>query len=506
MQPAPMETRSPWLATAPTTDYPTLDRDVTADVAVVGAGITGLVTATLLQREGLDVVVVDQSRVATGVTGHTTAKVSSLHSLTYARLRSRFGEEGARAYGEANEAGLACIAALAEELRIECDFRRRPNYTYAATEEDLQKIEDEVEAAAAADLPASFADEVPLPFPTAGAVRFEEQAEFQPARFVIGLAEALARGGGRIFENTRALRLDDGAPCRVETTGGAVTAEHVVVATHFPFPDRGLFFARMHPERSYCIAARTGGPPVEGMFISASRPTRSIRSHPLGDEELLIVGGEGHKVGQGGPTAPRYRALEDFAREHFDVREIPYRWSTQDNLPADGLPFVGKLTPRSRASYTATGFRKWGLAMGAAAAAILRDAILRRESPWQELFDPARLNLRASAPDLVKENANAGFHFFADRLTRRAADSAGDLAPGEGKVVSRHGRQVAVSRDEEGAVHAVPARCTHLGCIVSWNDAERSWDCPCHGSRFAVDGSVLQGPAVHPLDGREAPE
>jgi Rieske Fe-S protein len=291
----------------------------------------------------------------------------------------------------------------------------------------------------------------------------------------------------------------------VETTGGMITAQHVVVATHFPFPDRGLFFARMHPERSYCVAASTGGAAVGGMFISASPPTRSIRWHPVSGEELLIVGGEGHKVGQDGPTAERYGALEDFAREHFEAREFAYRWSTQDNLPADGVPFVGKLTPRSRGSYTATGFRKWGIAMGAASAEILTDAIVGRENPWTELFDTSRLNLRASVTDLVKENANAGFHFFADRLTRRDRDSAADLAPGEGRVVSRHGRQIAVSKDEEGVVHAVSARCTHLACIVAWNDAERTWDCPCHGSRFARDGSVLQGPAVNPLDHREAP-
>jgi glycine/D-amino acid oxidase-like deaminating enzyme/nitrite reductase/ring-hydroxylating ferredoxin subunit len=505
VQPGLDETRSLWLATAPTTDFPTLDRDVHADVAVLGGGITGIVTALLLRREGLDVVVVDQSRVGTGVTGYTTAKVSSLHGLTYARLRSCFGDDGARTYGEANEAGLARIAGLVEELGIRCDFRRRPNYTYAASEDDRSKVEEEVEAAAAAGLPASFVEDVPLPFPTAGAIRFEDQAELQPTTFLVGVAEELAGEGGRIFEQTRALRLRDGAPCRVETTGGTITAEHVVVATHFPFPDRGLFFARMHPERSYCVAARGGGPRVEGMFISASPPTRSIRSHPVAGEELLIVGGEGHKVGQDGPTAERYGALEDFARERFDAREVAYRWSTQDNLPADGVPFVGKLTPRSRASYTATGFRKWGLAMGVASAEILTDAILGRDNPWRELFDPNRLNLRASATDLVKENANAGFHFFADRLTRRAGDSAADLAPGEGRVVSRQGRQIAVSKDEEGRVHAVSARCTHLACIVAWNDAERTWDCPCHGSRFARDGSVLQGPAVNPLDHREAP-
>jgi Rieske Fe-S protein len=241
------------------------------------------------------------------------------------------------------------------------------------------------------------------------------------------------------------------------------------------------------------------------MFISASSPTRSIRSHPVDGRELLIVGGEGHKVGQGGPTGPRYEELERFARDHFSIGEVAYRWSSQDNFSVDGAPLVGKLTPRSRRTWTATGFRKWGLAMGAAAAEILTDGIAERKNRWAKFFDANRVPPLSAALDLAKENSNVGFHFFADRVTRRAADSLDGLAPGEGRVVSRQGRQVAVSRADDGTVHAVSARCTHLGCIVAWNDAERSWDCPCHASRFAQDGSVLQGPAVHPLGRREPP-
>ena len=498
-------TESLWLATGPGTSYPELAGDTSADALVVGAGITGLITALLLQREGLDVVVVDQHRVGAGVTGHTTAKLSSLHQLVYAEFAERFGEEGARVYAAANEAGLDRIAQLVGELGIECDFRRRPNYTYAATPADVDAVQAEVHAARSAGLDASFVSEVPLPFPTSGAIKLDDQAEFHPHKFLVALAAALVRGGARIFEHTRALGLREGAPCRVETTGGHVTADHVVIAGHFPFPDRGLFFARVHAERSYCVAAPVTGDPPEGMFISASSPTRSLRFHPVAGQELVIVGGEGHKVGQGGPTSPRYAALEAFTREHFDVGEVAYRWSAQDNYSADGAPLVGRLTPRSRRTWVATGFRKWGLAMGAAAAEMITDSVAGRRNPWQEFFDANRVTPLASAKALVTENANVGFHFLADRITRRSGDSVDDLAPGEGKVVSRHGRQVAVSRDDDGVVHAVSARCTHLGCIVAWNDAERSWDCPCHASRFAPDGSVLQGPTVHPLGTRPAP-
>ena len=366
MQALPAKPESLWLATSQAGSYPALESDLSADVAVIGAGITGLVTAALLQREGLDVVVIDQHGLGTGVTGHTTAKVSSLHGLTYSRLRSSFGEDAAHAYGAANERGIELIEQLAGEHSIECDWRRRANYTYAASDGDRSKVEDEATAALEAGLPASFVEDVPLPYPTHGAVRFDDQAEFQPYKFLMRLADALIAGGARLFERTRALRLHDGAPCRVETDRGTISAGHAVVANHFPFTDRALFFARMHPERSYCLAARIEGPPPNGMFISASSPTRSIRSHPVGGQELLIVGGEGHKVGQGGDHGARYRTLAAFAEENWSVEEVLYRWSSQDNMPADGVPFVGKLTPRSRASYTATGFRKWGLAMGAA--------------------------------------------------------------------------------------------------------------------------------------------
>jgi glycine/D-amino acid oxidase-like deaminating enzyme/nitrite reductase/ring-hydroxylating ferredoxin subunit len=498
-------TRSLWTATAASTSFARLDRNIHTDVLVIGAGITGLLTALLLRRDGFDVTVIDKERVGTGATGHTTAKLSSLHQLVYAELSSRFGHEGARTYAEANEAGLARIAGLVEELSIDCQFRRRPNYTYAASADDRADVQEEAEAARRAGLAASYVDEIPFPVPTQGGATVADQAEFHPLRFLVDIAAALEGEGGRIFEHTLATRLHDGEPCQVETTGGRITAGHVVVATHYPFPDRALFFARLHGERSYCIAAPVSGPPSPGMFISASSPTRSIRFHPEGDRELLIVSGEGHKVGQGGPTTPRYAALEEFAREHFAIDDITHRWSTQDNFSADGAPLIGKLTPRSRRTWTATGFRKWGLAMAAASAEMITDGIAGRDNSRLAFFDANRFTPVASAVELVKENANVGFHFLADRITRRSADSAEGLRRGEGKVVSRRGRQVAVSRDQNGRLHTVSARCTHLGCILNWNDAEQSWDCPCHASRFAPDGSVLQGPAVNPLDSRDPP-
>ena len=462
----------------------------------------GLSTALLLKRAGMTVAVIEANRVGAGVTGHTTAKLSSLHGLIYDQIASTFGEDGARAHGEANQAGIEQIAQWVEEEQIDCDFRRKPNFTYASSRESLPDIEKEVAAAQRAGLPASYTEETDLPYPVAGAVRFEDQAEFHPRRFVLGLAELVAGDGSHVFERTRATGVSEGRPSRIETTGPPLTAAHVVVATHFPFLDRGMYFARIHPERSYALGVRIRGAAPQGMYISADQPTRSIRSHPVEGGEILIVGGEGHKTGQGGDTAERYETLARFAHAHWDVESIEYEWASQDNESIDHLPYIGKLAPQSRRIYTATGFKKWGLAQGVAAAMILEDLILDRRNPWASLYDPNRFKPVAAAKDFVKENANVATRLVGDRLTKRGGREAAELAVGEADICHLHGEKVAAFRDEDGTLHAVSPACTHMGCQLNWNSGDRSWDCPCHGSRFSPDGDILHGPAVKPLERR----
>ena len=490
-----------WLQTAPPQpSFPQLDRDVEAEVAVIGGGIVGVTTALLLQEAGADVVLLEANRLGHGVTGHTTAKVSSQHGMIYAQLRSKFGSEAARTYGEANEAALRWIAERVQRDPIDCDFRRRESYAYVTSSSSRAKAEDEADAAREAGLPATFVEATPLPYPVEAGVRFDDQAEFHAHKYLLALARSLADGGCRIFERSHAVQVDTEDSCVVTTPGGRLTAGQVVVATHYPFLDRSLAFARTHPERSYAIVCRIADAPPEGMFISTDSPTRSIRAVSLEGEELLLVGGEGHRTGASDATRERYERLEAFAREHWEVRSIDYRWSAQDNTTLDGLPYVGQLTPRADRVFMATGFAKWGMTGGTAAALLLADLLHGRESPWGALLNPNRLNLRASAPRLVKENAIAGLHFFGDRITQRGRRPIEDLQPGEGDIVRLHGDAVAGYRDDDGSLMAVSPTCTHLGCRVNWNSAERSWDCPCHGSRFTPAGDVLQGPAVHRLE------
>jgi glycine/D-amino acid oxidase-like deaminating enzyme/nitrite reductase/ring-hydroxylating ferredoxin subunit len=495
---------SVWVDTAPAPRlHPQLEGDVRADVAVIGGGIVGITTALLLAEAGASVVLLEAGRLAGGTSGYTTAKVSSQHGLIYDTLRSKHGAETARRYGEANEAALAWVAARVARDGIDCDFRRQPSYAYVTAAGERRHVEAEAEAAIEAGLPASLVEGTPLPFPVEAAVRFEHQAEFHPRKYLFALAEKLsAIDGARIFERSHAVEVGAHEAHQVaKGPGGRVLAERVIVATHYPFLDRSFAFARLHPTRSYAIACRIAGARPEGMHISGDSPTRSIRAIPMADgEELLLVGGEGHKTGTESDTELRYERLEAFAREHWDVQSVEHRWSAQDPTTLDLLPYVGRLLPHSDRVLMATGFAKWGMTGGTAAALLLADIALGREAMWADLFDPNRLTLRQSLPRLVKENAQVGARFVGDRLRHADKRPIENLRPGEGAIVEHDGERVAAARDEDGTLHAVSARCTHLGCLVNWNNAERSWDCPCHGSRFGLDGTVLEGPAVHRLE------
>ncbi len=494
-----------WLQSTPSEpSYPTLTPGARADVAVLGGGLAGVTTALLLARAGADVVLVEAATLGSGVSGATTAKVTSAHGLCYAELASKLGAEEARAYGEANERALAWMRALVAEEGIECDWRERTAWTYTRQGDRTDEIAAEAHAAADASLPASLAPAAPLPFQTAAAVYVERQAECHPRRYILALAKLAGRAGARIFENTRALGVSDGDPCTVETAHGDLQADRVVVATHYPILDRGLYFARLDAQRSYCVAARAAGEIPEGMFFSIDQPARSLRSTPLEDGgTLLIAGGESHKSGDNGDAGRHYRALWEWLREHFAVEpRAAYRWSAQDPSAPDGVPYAGPLHPRTKRLHVITGLRKWGFTNGTAGAHVVAAALTGGEDPAAELFDPGRMHLRASLGPLILHNAQVAKHFVAGRLTSHDGASAAELAHGDAAIVSCDGRRAAVYRDGEGTLHAVSPTCTHLGCEVTFNGAETSWDCPCHGSRFGVDGEVLEGPAVDPLERR----
>lgn len=494
--------RSLWLdGPTPVLGHP-LDRDIAVDVAVIGGGIAGVTTALLLQRLGAQVALLEGQRIASGATGYTTAKVSALQQTGYSTIQRFHGAEGAQAYATASTAAVERIAAFVDE-GIECGWKRIAAFTYAATDADADAVRDEAAAAHRAGLPVELT-EVEVSFPLALAVRLAGQGEFDPTRYVRGLASRLLAEGGLICEETSVGGVHEGSPCRVATsTGSTVTARDVVVCTNYPLLDRGLYFARTGAMRSYLVAARVTEPGPAGMFISAGEPTRSVRPYTAPDgAHWVLVGGEGHATGSGDARPQRYHALEHFAREHFEVADIPFRWSTQDAAAVDRLPYAGRYSAVSSHLFVNAAGHKWGMTNGTIGAMVLADRFAGRRHPQADLFDPSRIALR-SVPALAKAQLQVGSHFITDRL--RPTESGDAIAAGEARVVRDGLGRTGVYRDAAGAVHAVSLRCTHLGCLLRFNHAEHSWDCPCHGSRFDADGAVLAGPATMPLEPREPP-
>lgn len=494
-----------WIDSTTSTSYPALTHDIDVDVAVVGGGIAGICSAWELVRAGRSVALLEVDRIAEGVTGYTTAKLSSLHSFIYAQIRKSFGVEAARLYAQSQQGAVERVARVAAELDIDCNLEWVPGFAYVESSDELDQVRAEVDAAGEAGLHASFVADTGLPFPVAGAVRVEDQAQFHPRKYLLGLAVDLARHGGRIFERTRVVELDEGEPCRITTENGAtVTARDVVVATHYPIFDRALMFARLKPRRELVIAAeipahRDPG----GIYITPEQSTRSVRTAPYRDgQRLLIITGEKFTPGTGDVTE-RFERLVGWTQERFDGAEVAYRWATQDNNTTDRLPYIGPFHAGAKNVYVATGFGGWGMSTGVMSGQLLAALMTGEQPPWAKVYDPRRLHPIREAGPMVKLQANVAGHFVGDRVRRSHIDSVDDIAPGTGAVLRLAGERCAIYRDAAGAVHALSARCTHLGCIVHFNDAEQAWECPCHGSRFAIDGSVMQGPANRPLEQKQ---
>lgn len=487
-----------WVASTSSPVLDKLEGSHEADVVVVGAGIVGLTSALLLSELGKRVLVLEADRIAVGVSGYTTAKLTSGHGLAYSHLESAFDAETARTYAQAQSAAVAFVRELCDSHAIECDLETRANVVYADTEDDLAKLEAEAAAAARAGLAASLA-EVELPFPVAGALRLEDQAQFHVRRYLLALASLVAAAGGRVLESSRVTEIErENDAYSVRTEEATATAPAVVIASHYPIVEPGFFATRIHPRRSYVVAAPLeAGADIDGTFINVSPPTRSLRTTPLGDgRRLLLVGGEGHRVGQDDDSAERYATLERFMHENFAVGETAYRWSTQDNFTLDGLPYIGTVDD-SPGLHVATGFGGWGMSNGTLAAMLIRDAVDGVENPWAATFALGRRSILASAKRFVTESTNVAVQQVGGHLS--SAPAVEEIPTGGGAVVSIDGQDVAVSRSPNGDVYAVSATCTHMGCTVSWNSAESSWDCACHGSRFGPDGSVLHGPAIESL-------
>ncbi|WP_458682366.1 FAD-dependent oxidoreductase [Prescottella equi] len=494
-----MNDPSLWLDRPRPASSPRLPGGSRFDAVVVGAGLTGLCTALELSRAGAAVAVLEGRRAGSVTTGRTTGKISLLQGTKLSQIAGRYPTDVVRAYVEANRDGRRRLLGLCRSFEVPVQVEMA--YTYATSSEGATALAAEFDAATEAGLDVRWDEAAELPFPVTGAIGLADQAQFDPVDLVTALVRELRGRGVPVVENTRVRsvgRTPGGLAVRHDG-GGELVADRVVLATGTPVLDRGAFFARLEPQRSYCIAVAGTDQPPRGMYLSADSPTRSLRYAPTPDGDLLIVGGNGHTVGRGGATQPRVADLIDWTRRHFPGGEVTHTWSAQDYHSADQLPVVGGLLPTDDRILIASGYDKWGLTNAVAAAAVIAARIDGEPSAWAASFDPWALSRapRSALPTL-ELNAGVAVEMVKGWVGPVVGFRSSSPAEGEGRVQPGVPVPRAVCT-VDGRTHRVSAVCPHLGGIVRWNDSERSWDCPLHGSRFAADGRVLEGPATRGL-------
>src|SRR6476659_8212410 len=502
-------TTSVWMGTTEVPQFQPITQDVRANVCVIGAGIAGMTTAYLLARAGRAVVLIDDGPIGGGETGRTTAHITAALDDRYHEIEKLHGEEGARYAAESHTAAINRIESIASLEDIDCDFERVDGYLFLGGDDNRKVLEDELKAAHRAGLSdVELLDRAPIKsFDTGPALRFPRQAQFHPVKYLNGLARAIVRDGGQLYSGTHVESVQDGEPAKVTTSDGhVITADNIVVATNSPVNDWVIIHTKQAAYRTYVIAARIPrGSVARGLYWDTPDPYHYIRLQevdamldPSHREELLIVGGEDHKTGQENDAEERFKRLEEWTRKRFpSIGNIDFRWSGQILEPVDYMAFIGRNPGTDQHIFIATGDSGNGITHGSIAGILLTDLILGRPNPWSKLYDPSRVTLRAT-PGFLKENLNVAAQ-FGDWATGSEISSYDEIPPGGGAVV-RHGmKKIAVYRDEQGTIHQRSAVCTHLYCIVAWNSIERTWDCPCHGSRFDPYGQVVNGPAITPL-------
>ncbi|MBD2035304.1 FAD-dependent oxidoreductase [Leptolyngbya sp. FACHB-321] len=497
------QSTSVWMETATIPEQPALTETLHADVCVVGAGIAGLATAYLLAKQQKAVVVLEGRAIGGGQTVRTTAHLATALDDRYDEIEATRGKEAAKLVADSFTAAIARVEAIVTAENIDCDFERLDGYLFAATLDDAKELDQELEAAHRAGL--MGVEKLAKPPITSAAVGpclcFPQQAQFDPQKYLAGLAAAIIRYGGRIYTHTHVSEVKGGSPTEVKTQAGfTVTADALVIATNSPINDRVFTHLKQAAYQTYVIAAKVpAGAVAKGLYWDTLDPYHYIRTQTMNSNgqayDLLIVGGEDHKTGQADDADARYAALETWTKERFPmVESIEYRWSGEVMESADGLAYIGQSPDQAENVYIATGDSGMGMTHGTIAGMLLTDLILGHQNPWKNLYNPGRVPVGAAA-DLLTEGVNVVTQYAA-WVTGGEIEDAKQLTPGTGAII-RHGlTKVAAYCDDAGELHECSAVCPHLGCIVAWNSAEKSWDCPCHGSRFGATGEVINAPTI----------
>lgn len=470
------------------------------DILIIGAGITGLTTAYLLKDCGFKIGIIEATKSGYGTTGYTTAKITVQHDLFYDHLINNFSLQEAKQYLKANEEGIKLIKKIIEENNIQCDYKEQTAYVYASSMDEVDDLKRELKAYEKLGIDGFYADSVPLPNKAYGAIGVRNQGQFNPLKYLYTLYNILIESNVEIYENIRATNINPhDEHIDVDTESGTIHAKKVIVASHYPFDNSfGLYFLRLYQDKSYIIAAKTNEEPFEGMFININDPVYSIRYQFSDKENLLILAGGNHRSGEKDDENESYNELEMFINSNFKNAEIVSKWSTQDCMTYDKIPYIGRYTSSIENLYVATGFKKWGMSHSGAAALILKNKILCIKDDYSGIFNPARFTPVQSSKEFVSSVKSISLGF----LNRLASDSeeVSDVKLGEGKIIDYNGKKVGVYKNETGELFCINPVCSHLKCALSFNEAEKTWDCPCHGSRFDIKGNILEGPALYPID------
>lgn len=490
--------KSYWIDSANIKEFPELDKDLKTEVCIIGGGITGLTTAYYLSKANVKTVLLEKDKICMQTTGKSTAKITSQHGLFYNYLIQSQGKEKAKQYFDANEQAIKNIEQIIKDENIECDFEKQSAYVFARKKEEVNKIKDEIKAVNGLGGEAKFVDNLELPFETFGAIEFKNQAQFNPYKYAQGLANNME---AEIYENTKVIDVKEKAGCYEITTenGNVVTAKSVVIATHYPIINApGYYFLKMYQSMSYAIGVETEQDLFDGMYISSDTPNLSLRTAKYGDKRLLIIVGLDHKTGESKNLAGNYEALERIAKEFYSDSKVIYKWCTEDCITLDKIPYIGEFSILMPNVYVATGFNKWGISNSNVAANIIVDKILGRKNQYEEVFASTRLKPIKNHQEMGNMLKQTGKSLIVEKL-EIPEEKLNDIGKGEGGIIEIDGKKVGVYKSEGGKIFKINPVCSHLGCELSWNNLEKTWDCPCHGSRFTYDGKSIYAPGINDL-------
>lgn len=481
-------------------NYDKLDGDENVDVCIIGGGLTGLTCGYYLSKLGKKVIIVEKDKIMNHTSGNTTAKITSQHGLFYDYLIKSQGKEKAKQYLEANEQAIKNIHEIIEEEKIDCDFEWQDAYVFTEDENEVDKIFNEVEAVNSLGFNAEFVENIEINKKILGAIKFKNQAGFNPCKYGLALADSIEKNDGKIFENSKVIDFKTNFEnYEVITEEGKIIADKVIIASHYPiinFP--GFYFFKMYQETSYLVAFEVDEELFNGMYISSGNTSVSFRTANYNNKKILIVGGSKHKTGEKIDLKNSYKYLENIAKSLYPSAKPIYYWNTEDTISLDKIPYIGEFSNLIPDVYVATGYKKWGMTTSNVAANIIVDKIMGKENSYEDVFKSTRLKPIKNYKELGNMIKQTSFSLIINKLNK-SNNLIKDIEKGDGKIVEIDGIKVGVYKDEKGRFYAIKPNCSHLGCELSWNNLDKTWDCPCHGSRFNYEGKSIYEPSIKDL-------